>query len=68
MGKASSSSFRAGRPSLGANDADEPAHFLAIYSPAGFESYFDDIAAVVEGGGPNPSGGTALTAEILAPL
>lgn len=50
------------------NDADEPARFLAIYAPAGFESYFDDIAAALSAsGGPN-SGGTALTPEILAPL
>lgn len=44
------------------NDADAPARFLAIYAPAGFESYFDDIAAALAGGG------TALTPEILAPL
>jgi mannose-6-phosphate isomerase-like protein (cupin superfamily) len=44
------------------NDADAPARFLAIYAPAGFERYFDDIAAALAGGA------TALTPEILAPL
>lgn len=37
------------------NDADEPARYLAIHSPAGFDQFFVDVAEEVTGRGGAPT-------------
>jgi hypothetical protein len=48
------------------NDQDEPARFLAIHAPAGFERFFLDVADNVtdRGGTVTPE----VMAEIIPPL
>ena len=47
------------------NAEDKPAKYLAIYFPAGFEKYFDDIAALTKGLPPGPLDMSKLMPQLL---
>lgn len=46
------------------NDREEPARYLAIYAPAGFEQFFSDLAGAIAGGAPTPE----VMRQVIPPL
>src|ERR1700758_4133081 len=50
------------------NAGDEPARILEIISPAGFEQFFDELAAMLAGGPPEPQRLAALAARYALDL
>jgi mannose-6-phosphate isomerase-like protein (cupin superfamily) len=53
-----------GVPHTFANTADEPAHSLVIVTPAGFEQYFEALAAAIERHGAMPHAGEVVALGI----
>ena len=54
-----------GVPHTFANRGETPATFLAVMTPAGFEGYFEELAALVPPGAsrPDPAAGAALAGK-----
>jgi mannose-6-phosphate isomerase-like protein (cupin superfamily) len=48
------------------NDREEPARYLAIYAPAGFEQFFPDLAGAVAAGGRAPT--PEVMRQVIPPL
>src|SRR5579884_2029964 len=59
--------FRRGTRFAWSNPAEQPARFLAIYAPAGFERFFTDLSQVL-GDQPDAIGDPAAMGRIVRPL
>jgi mannose-6-phosphate isomerase-like protein (cupin superfamily) len=56
-----------GTPHTYANHSGRPAHFILVCTPAGFERYFDKIAARIAGVDPPPETGPIPEVTVVGP-